>query len=88
MGKMTLEERLLKRLALWREAAKIHRAAMDELDEDVDRDEWLLHKVEAENFERCVSELAIDISARNVPRPVAKDRPRAGAGDQSTGTDG
>lgn len=85
---MTLEERLLKRLALWRQAAKLHRQAMDELDEEVDKHEWLLHRVEAEVFERCVSELAIDLSARNVPRPLAKGRPRNGEGAQNTGTDG
>jgi hypothetical protein len=41
---------------------------MDELDEEVDRDEWWLHKSEAECFERCVSELAADLAARNEPR--------------------
>jgi hypothetical protein len=55
---------------------------------DEENDEWLLHKVEAENFERCVSELAADLSARNIPRPVAKGRRRDGAGAQNTGTGG
>jgi hypothetical protein len=65
---MTLEDRLVRRLQNWRAAAKQHRQCMDELDEEVDRDEWWLHKSEAECFERCVSELAADLAARNEPR--------------------
>lgn len=61
---MTLEERLVKRLRNWQAAAKLHREAMDELDEEIDKTEWLLHKSEAEVFERCGSELAADLSAR------------------------
>jgi hypothetical protein len=38
---------------------------MDELSEELERDEWFLHKTEAEVFERCVAELAIDLSARS-----------------------
>lgn len=67
---MTLEERLLKRLQNWRAAAKQHREAMDELDGR--NEEWWMHKVEAEVFERVVSELAVDLSARSTasaPRP-------------------
>lgn len=64
---MTLEERLVRRLRNWQAAAKQHREAMDELDEETDACEWQLHKSEAEAFERCASELAADISARNDP---------------------
>lgn len=71
---MTLEERLLRRLRNWQAAAKQHRSCMDELDEEVDRSEWQLHKTEAEVFERCGSELAADLSAINdTPR-----KPRRG----------
>lgn len=70
---MTLEERLSKRLQNWRAAAKQHREAMDELDEEVDADEWTLHKNEAEVFERCISELVADLSKRNDP-PKRKTR--------------
>ena len=62
---MTLEERLQKRLRLWRAAAKQHRDCMDELDEH--DEEWTMHRLEAEVFERVVSELAGDLSARNDP---------------------
>ena len=62
---MTLEERLLKRVQLWRAAAKQHRECMDELSER--DDEWWMHKVEAEAFERCTSELAADLSAISTP---------------------
>lgn len=65
---MTLEDRLVRRLQNWRAAAKQHRQCMDELDEEVDRAEWWLHKSEAECFERCVSELAADLGARSEPR--------------------
>lgn len=40
---------------------------MDELDEEVDRDEWWLHKSEAECFERVISEVAADLGARSEP---------------------
>ena len=69
---MTLEERLLRRLQSWRVAAKQHRESMDELDEEIDKNEWLLHKSEAECFERCGSELAADLSARNNVRAKAR----------------
>ena len=59
---MTLEERLLKRLTLWRQGAKLHRECMDELEEQ--EREWLLHKFEAEAFERCAAELASDLTAQ------------------------
>lgn len=62
---MTLEERLLRRLKNWRAAAKLHREAMDELFEH--DDEWWMHKVEAEAFERCVSELTADLAASAPP---------------------
>lgn len=62
---MTLEERLVRRLRNWQAAAKQHRESMDELDEEIDKNEWLLHKSEAEVFERVASELAADLSARN-----------------------
>ena len=62
---MTLEQRLLKRSQLWRIAARQHRECMDGF---TDREEdWWIHKVEAEVFERCVSELATDLSARSAP---------------------
>lgn len=69
---MTLEERLLRRLKNWRAAAKQHREAMDELNEE--SDEYWMHKVEAEVFERVVSELVADLGARNEPsrRVLAK----------------
>lgn len=75
---MTLEERLVRRLRNWQAAAKQHREAMDELDEEVDSHEWRLHKSEAECFERCVSEIAADLAARNDPkkrRPTRKQKP-------------
>jgi hypothetical protein len=65
---MTLEERLARRLRNWQAAAKLHRQAMDELDEEVDNHEWFLHKSEAEVFERVSSELAADLAARNENR--------------------
>lgn len=68
---MTLEERLLRRLRNWRAGAKQHREAMDELNED--SEEYWLHKVEAEVFERVTSELAADLSARNDPPRKRKE---------------
>lgn len=63
---MTLEERLLRRLQNWRAAARQHRSCMDELEEQ--SEEWWMHKLEAEVFERVVSEVAVDLSARNEPQ--------------------
>lgn len=71
---MTLEERLLRRLKNWRAAAKQHREAMDELDEEVDADEWTLHKNEAEVFERVISEVTADLSANLQERPKSSVR--------------
>ena len=62
---MTLEERLQRRLKNWRAAAKLHRDCMDELDESVD--EWTMHRLEAEVFERVITEVVTDLSARNEP---------------------
>lgn len=73
---MTLEDRLLRRLRNWQAAARQHRQAMDELDEEIDKNEWWMHKVEAEVFERCISELAVDLSA---PREPALKRLRTAA---------
>lgn len=64
---LTLEERLQKRLRLWREAAKQHRQCMDELNDD--SDEYWMHKVEAEVFERVVAEVIADLSARSRVSP-------------------
>jgi hypothetical protein len=73
---MTLEERLARRLRNWQAAAKLHRQELDELDEEVDNHEWLLHKIEAEVFERCASELAADLAARNDDRRATDRRHR------------
>lgn len=67
---LTLEERLQKRLRLWRIAAKQHRQCMDEL-QDKD-EEWTMHRLEAEVFERCITELIVDLSARSAPTPAAR----------------
>lgn len=64
---MTLEQRLVRRLRNWRDAARQHRDAMDDYDElspdRSEQNEWLMHKVEAEAFERCMSEVVADLSA-------------------------
>lgn len=57
---MTLEERLHKRLWLWRKAALQHRECMEEVEEH--QDEWYLHQAEAEVFERCADELIEDLA--------------------------
>lgn len=59
---MTLEERLHKRLWLWRKAALQHRECMEELTEN--EEEWYLHRAEAEVFERCADELIEDLAKR------------------------
>lgn len=65
---MTLEERLQRRLQLWRAAAKQHRDCMDELNEQ--DEEWTMHRLEAEVFERVVAELCVDLSARSTATPT------------------
>lgn len=67
---LTLEERLQKRLRLWREAAKQHRQCMDELEEQ--DEEWMMHRLEAEVFERCITELIVDLSARSATAPASR----------------
>ena len=62
---MTLEERLQRRLQNWRAAARQHRECLDELNEE--SDEYWMHKVEAEVFERVSAELIADLSARSSP---------------------
>lgn len=68
---MTLEERLQKRLQLWRSAAREHQMCMEELDPESEdpkeRAEWFDHKLEAEVFERCITEVIADLSARSSP---------------------
>ena len=73
---MTLEERLQRRLKNWRAAAREHRSCMDELNEEVD--EYWMHKVEAEVFERVISELVADLSARSDPPRSRRSRPTSG----------
>lgn len=67
---MTLEERLLKRLRLWQSAARMHRQCQEEI-YDEDNIEWTMHRLEAEVFERCIAELAVDLSARSSPSPAS-----------------
>ena len=62
---MTLEERLQRRLRNWRDAARQHRQCMDELSDE--SGEYWMHKVEAEVFERVISEVIADLSARSTP---------------------
>lgn len=64
---MTLEERLQKRLQSWRSEARNHREAMAE--GPAKDEEWWMHKLEAETFERCAGDLAADLSARSTPSP-------------------
>ena len=63
----SLEERLIKRLRSWRAAARQHRECLDELNDD--SDEYWMHKVEAEVFERVMSEIATDLMA-SLPRGI------------------
>ena len=61
---MTLEERLAKRVRNWRVAERDHRNAMIELDDE--SDEYWLHKVEADLFERVIAEVLSDVTASAV----------------------
>lgn len=63
---LTLEERLQRRLQLWRSAARMHRQCQEEID-DESNVEWTMHRIEAEVFERCITELIVDLSARSAP---------------------
>lgn len=66
---LTLEERLQKRLQLWRSAARMHRQCQEELN-DIENIEWTMHRLEAEVFERCITELIVDLSARSASTPA------------------
>jgi hypothetical protein len=78
---MTLEERLMRRLRSWQELGARHRMDAEEcrqrenLHPD-DREEALLHELEAGVFERCAGELAADLSARNDPHERARTHRR------------
>lgn len=57
---MKLEDRLEKRLLEWRKLANAYRDAQH--DREPSEDEWLLNRELAELIERCISELAADMT--------------------------
>ena len=62
---MTLEKRLNARLQQWRADLERRRYEWDRYENR--SEEWWLSKMEVEMLERCVTELASDLMARNVP---------------------
>jgi hypothetical protein len=68
--RMTLEERLIRRLQEWRKLARRYRVAQDECEDQ--SDEWHLNKENKEMLYRCIDELAADLGGRNETPKVAR----------------
>ena len=69
---MTLDERIEKRLLVWRSDERRHRAAL--LDLQPDDDELWLHTAALGRLERCIKELENDLN-REAPAHPRRHRP-------------